>query len=275
MATFLSPAKINLFLQVCGLRPDGYHELASLFQAIDLCDTLHIELSDKDLWSCDDLALPMDKSNLVVKAIELFRMKSSRSEPVRVHLEKKIPQQAGLGGGSGNAATILWALNTLYRTGYPAELLASWSAQIGSDIPFFFSYGTALCRGRGEIVRNLPALPSQDVYIVKSLAGLSTPSVFKAIDYSKLTEADPDELVRGFYSKAPMYFNDLEAPAFTLMPELRVQRQQLSSSYNVVRLCGSGSALFCLDAKKGGAFLSSLPSSHSYSFLRRSCTGWY
>lgn len=271
MAKFLSPAKINLFLQICYRRPDGYHELASLFQAIDLCDIIHIELSDKDLWSCDDGTLPMDKSNLVMKAIKLFRMKSGKNEPVRVHLEKKIPQQAGLGGGSGNAATILWALNTLYRTEYPPNLLASWSAEIGSDIPFFFSHGTALCLGRGEIVRNLPALPSQKVYIVKSLPGLSTPCVFKAIDYSKLTKANPEELVKAFYSQTPTYFNDLEAPAFALMSELRREQQQLLSSFNIVQLCGSGSALFCLDPKKEEV----VSSFFSYSFLRRSSTAWY
>src|SRR5262249_13981075 len=108
MLTLLSPAKINLFLRILGKRPDGYHELASLFQAIDLADTIHFSLSDADHLTCTDPAIPVDRSNLIWKSVNLFRRKTGLNFHLKIHLEKKIPHQAGLGGGSSNAATTLW-----------------------------------------------------------------------------------------------------------------------------------------------------------------------
>ncbi len=111
--TLFSPAKINLFLRIMGKRPDGYHELASLFQAIGLGDTLTFTLTPQDSLTCSDPSLPCNDSNLIIKALHLFRRKTNLHIPVTIHLEKHIPTQAGLGGGSSNAATTLGALNTL------------------------------------------------------------------------------------------------------------------------------------------------------------------
>lgn len=156
MLTLISPAKVNLFLRVLGKRPDGYHELASLFQAIDLADTLHFTLSKHDHLTCTDPAIPLDNTNLIWKTVHLFRRKTNHQFPIHIHLEKNIPIQAGLGGGSSNAATTLWALNELLNTHIPSETLTAWAGEIGSDVPFFLSTGTAYCTGRGEIVKSLP-----------------------------------------------------------------------------------------------------------------------
>ena len=160
MLTLFSPAKINLYLHVIKKRTDGYHDISSLFQAIDLGDTLHFEWSnhEPDKLTCTDPNLTTDSSNLIMKAVLLFRQKTDWHHPVSIHLEKRIPIQSGLGGGSSNAATTLWALNE--KAGRPAsiEQLQTWSAEIGSDIPFFFSEGTAHCLGRGEEVKSIPSI---------------------------------------------------------------------------------------------------------------------
>lgn len=135
--TLKSPAKVNLFLRIVGKRPDGYHELASLFQSISLYDLLHFTPSTQDVLTCTDPSLPIDKTNLIWKAVDLFRKKTNLHTFVKVHLEKNIPTQAGLGGGSSNAATTLWALNQL--CGKPATdlQLSQWAGEIGSDVSFF------------------------------------------------------------------------------------------------------------------------------------------
>src|ERR1700733_15970617 len=115
MLTLLSPAKLNLFLRIVRRRPDGYHDLASLFQTVSLADTLHFSLSERDQLTCTDPALLTDHTNLVLKAVDLFRKKTGLSFGLKIHLEKHIPYQSGLGGGSSNAATTLWALNQLTK----------------------------------------------------------------------------------------------------------------------------------------------------------------
>lgn len=145
-----SPSKINLFLRVVRRREDGYHDLASLFHVIDLGDTMDFSIvaGDSDHLTCTDPSIPTNDSNLVIKALNLFRAKTGMKQCFSVHLDKKVPHGAGLGGGSGNAATTLWAANEL--TGRPAttEQLLEWSGDIGSDISVFFAEGAAYCTGR-------------------------------------------------------------------------------------------------------------------------------
>lgn len=150
-----SPAKINLFFRVLKKRDDGYHEIASLYQAIDLGDTLNITLNECDELSCSDPSLQTDESNLVLKAAALFRKKTALALYIKVHLHKQIPIQAGLGGGSSNAATTLWALNKLANCPASFQDLALWSCELGSDVAFFFSKGAAYCTGRGELFSSL------------------------------------------------------------------------------------------------------------------------
>lgn len=251
MLTLKSPAKVNLFLKILRRRPDGYHELASLFQAINLFDTLHFKMSQEDSLTCTDPSIPTDGANLVWKAVDLFRQKTQLTFPVNIHLEKNIPHQAGLGGGSSNAATTLWALNQL--CGEPATIgqLQRWSGEIGSDVTFFLSEGTSYCTGRGEILQSLPSLPTTSLWIVKPLEGLPTNQVYQNLDVSALEARDPQVSLEGFLSGKAEYFNDLEVPAFRIMPKLlSLKMQLLREGFKSVTLCGSGSSLFCFGNKQ-------------------------
>lgn len=235
-----SPAKINLFLRVMGKRADGYHELASLFQAVDLFDTLTFTLTDEDKFTCTDPSLSLDSSNLVIKARELFRQVTGLSSPVRIHLEKNIPMQAGLGGGSSNAATVLWGLNALHDLPFTNAQLQSLSAQLGSDVPFFFSSGTAYCTGRGEHVRDLPPLTLPTLSLIKTPYALPTPAVYGALNMAECSSSNPEELLASFYAGASRYINDLELPAFRLCRELaQLKEKQKGTCF----MTGSGSAL--------------------------------
>ena len=276
MLKLLSPAKINLFLKVVSKRDDGYHNLASLFQAIDLCDNLTFQLTDQnqDHLICNDPFIPTDHRNLILKAANLFRQKTKLTFGIQVTLEKRIPHQAGLGGGSSNAATTLWALNKL--CGEPATIqdLASWSAEIGSDITFFLSQGTAYCTGRGEIIEPLQPLQPTRVWIIKPKQGLSTPEVFGRLDLKSLPYRDPIDQLNQFLKGNRTYFNDLELPAFSAMPALALLKEQLLEvGFETVLMSGSGSALFCI----GDVNPPILPNVNYYqaNFLNRAANHWF
>jgi 4-diphosphocytidyl-2-C-methyl-D-erythritol kinase len=274
MLTLASPAKLNLFLQVVGRRSDGYHDLASLFQVIDLSDTLHFAFHDVDELTCTDSTIPTGASNLVVKATDLFRRKTGHRFNLKVHIEKRIPQQAGLGGGSSNAATTFWALNHLF--GQPASLqdLQLWSAEIGSDIPFFLSEGTAFCTGRGEVIRPLSPLSHTKVWIVKPKEGLSTPQVFGRLNLATLPKRHAEEVLQQFIAGEPSYFNDLEEAAISIMPELAVLKSRLlASGFHTVLMTGSGSSLFCV----GSANPPDMPGTfvRAAHYINRTPHSWY
>jgi len=237
--SFFSPSKINLFLRILSKRPDGFHELASLFQTLDFGDTLHLTPHDKpmDLLECSTKGVPTDGSNLVLRALKLMREKTGSRRHFHVILEKNVPAQAGLGGGSGNAATAMWAANSLLEDPAPLHQLVEWSAEIGSDVSFFLSRGTAYCTGRGEILAEGSALPAARLLILKPKIGLSTPAVFRALDLKGCSKVDPDRFV-----------NDLEDPAFTVLPELGELKDEFArvAKSKRVMMSGSGTSLFCI-----------------------------
>lgn len=275
MLQVFSPAKINLFLKIIRKRPDGYHELASLFQTINLGDTLDFHLASHDELTCSDPSLPTDENNLVLKATHLYRKKTGIKAGLKVHLNKYIPSQAGLGGGSGNAATTLWAFNELVGKIATDSELQSWAGEIGSDIPFFFSSGTAYCTGRGEQVCSLDPLQTQSCWIVKPRIGLSTPEVYRRVRMTQ-TSIPFDDLstLNSFLRGERSYFNDLEQPAFEAKPELQdLKARLLKCGFETVLMTGSGSAFFCL----GRGRPPSDPNLSSYvvQFLNRTPTNWY
>ncbi|CEM18295.1 unnamed protein product [Vitrella brassicaformis CCMP3155] len=266
--TLYSPAKINLFLRILGRRADGYHDLASLFQTVDLCDRLTFSICEEgdDVLTCTDPSVPTDGSNLILKAIDLFRAKTRSDKRFRVHLEKNIPNQAGLGGGSGNAATALVAANWLCGRDEDErrsmDELREWSGEIGSDITFFLSNGVAYCTGRGELIRPLEPLPNppSTVYIVKPNQGLSTALVYRSLDLSALHPSSPSSLLSLFQSGGVMaaadqgaLVNDLEPPAFANYGELRELKGDLEGVFGAgrVMMSGSGTAVFGLDDRDG------------------------
>lgn len=244
-----SPSKINLFLRVMGKRPDGYHELASLFQSISLHDTLYFSVKteeddnpNEDSLECDTPGVPTDSSNLVIKALNKFREKTGSIKFFRVRLEKKIPHEAGLGGGSSNAATALWAANELNDKPCTLEELAAFGGEFGSDISFFLSNGTAYCTGRGEILEELPRMRPQALYVVKPAEGLSTPEVFKHLNLSECSDRDPRKLLEKMQRGVIFadFVNDLEKPSFKLLPRLAVLKESLyAAGFNVSSMLSS------------------------------------
>jgi 4-diphosphocytidyl-2-C-methyl-D-erythritol kinase len=247
MLHLFSPAKVNLFLRIVSKRSDGYHNLSSIFQTISLGDTLTMELSLREELTCTDSCLPTDRSNLILKATELFRHKTGLKQAFKIHLIKRIPTQAGLGGGSSNAATTLWGCNQLTQANIPLDLLQQWSAEIGSDIPFFFSQGTAHCTGRGEYVKDLPSLPPRQFWIIKPPEGLSTPEVYRCLNFtSSVSEKSLQVDLDSCLSDA-LYFNDLEKPAFEMLPKLKqLKTRLLESGFEIALMSGSGTAFLCM-----------------------------
>lgn len=264
---YFSPAKINPFLRILKKREDGYHELASLFQAIDLVDTLTFQPTQEDQFTCSDPSLL--HNNLVLKALNLFRQKSGITIPLHIHLEKQIPIEAGLGGGSSNAATTLYALNELSGSPYSDAELAAMGAELGSDVPFFFSSGTAYCTGRGEIIEDID-LPRTSYTLCKPAFGSSTPAVYNALKLESCSNLDPKALLAQFQNGSPHFVNDLEPAAFAVYPALESFKKKLQKAgFHTVLMSGSGSTFIC----KGEGKIT-LPA-YNIHVLNRNPNGWY
>lgn len=273
--SLFSPCKINLFLRILRKRPDNYHDLASLFQTVGFGDTLHLKLLseeddsdiEEDVFECNMKGVPTDKTNLVIRALDLMREKTGNTDKFfKVNLDKKVPAQAGLGGGSGNAATAMYGANELFGRPATLEQLIEWSGDLGSDITFFLSRGSAYCTGRGEIMTpiNPPPFPNGiKLCIVKPSLGLSTPTVFKALDYDALSTVDPEQILDQFCNEGVLvdseyYINDLEPPAFQVLPELMELKKQLVAvkGFERVMMSGSGTSIFCIgEVEDKGAFM--------------------
>lgn len=259
--SLFSPCKINLFLRIIRKRSDGFHDLASLFQTIGFGDMLHLKLledesSEADVFECNMEGVPTDKTNLVIRALDLVRVKTgNEGKYFKANLVKQVPAQAGLGGGSGNAAAAMWGANELLGRPATLEQLVEWSGDLGSDITFFLSEGSAYCTGRGEIMTPVDPLPDgTKVCIVKPDIGLSTPEVFKALDYDQLSTKDPEDLLKTFMEKGAVdagedaYVNDLEQPAFDCLPQLGELKKEIQSveGFDHVMMSGSGTSIFCI-----------------------------
>ena len=267
-----APAKINLHLEVLGLRSDGFHELAMVMQSIDLADTLRMRpTADAQIsLRCDRSDLPTDGSNLIVRAGELLRARSGFTElGAEIVLEKRIPIGAGLAGGSSNGAAALVGLNALWGLGFDGLALHAMAAELGSDMPFCLDGGTQLCFGRGE--RLEPLVPEQPLNLAVLLikhpeVSVSTPWAYgrcKAMRGDFYLDGEPDfaqrrqalregpllqALLQG--SALPSLRNDLQA---VVEPEVGSVRQGLALLRQTERplavaMSGSGPSLFALFA---------------------------
>ena len=236
-------AKVNRSLVVLGRRPDGFHELDTVFQAVGLCDRLTFEPADGLTLEVDDPSVPSGAENLVVRAAWALAAAAGVAARAAITLEKRIPSGGGLGGGSSDAAVALLGLDALWRLGLPLDRLAAIGATLGSDVPFFLFGGTARGLGRGERIVPLPDLPPAGVVLVMPPFPVATPAVFgrlgaPAWDGRSGEEADaagaPDR-------------NDLEPAAEALFPPLRAVREALAAAGAAqARLSGSGSTVFGL-----------------------------
>jgi len=251
--SLLAPAKVNLFLEVLGKRPDGYHDLATLMVAVSLYDRLDFQGDDAGRLTliCDDVHLSCGSDNLVLRAAERLRRHVNQSLGARIHLEKRIPMQAGLAGGSSDAATTLKGLNELWGLSLPDEELARLGSEVGSDVPFFFAPGAAWCTGRGEKVEPLTPSRPLDFVLASPGVGLSTAEVFRRVrlpeqpvDGSGLRRAiergDVEEIGRRLH-------NRLQAPAEELAPAVRDVYERLRATNPAgCLMTGSGSTVFAL-----------------------------
>ena len=242
----LSPAKINLFFRILHKREDGFHEVVSLYQAINLFDRIDMQRASVDRFTCNEGSLET-QDNLILRAVQMFREKTKWQEPLHIHLDKHIPIEAGLGGGSSNAATALLMLCKLANIQLSLQELVLLGRELGSDVPFFFTKGTALGRGRGNELEEMEALPLPSLWIVKPQFGLSTKAVYAAFKLDALSYRDVSHDLASYKQGNVVYYNDLEQAAFTIAPELhRIYVALQTSGFRHVVLSGSGTAFFCI-----------------------------
>ena len=180
----LCAAKVNLSLDVTGRRPDGYHTLDSIFQTISVYDKVSVSVEEGDgiFLTCNLPYIPCDERNLAYRAANAMLVRAGMHRLVRIRLQKRIPSGAGMGGGSADAAGVLFALNRLLGCGFSGEQLRETGLTLGADVPFLLMGGTALARGVGEELTPLRPLPELPMVIVKGRQSISTPKAYAAID---------------------------------------------------------------------------------------------
>jgi len=252
MLKYLAPAKINLVLEVLGKRDDGYHEIRSLVQAINLCDVLSFEPADRISLECTEPSLQAS-DNLVVQAAELLKKTSGCEKGVRIKLEKRIPWNAGLGGGSSDGAATLLALNEFWGLKMAVSDLIEMAARLGSDVPFFIHGGAALMQGRGEEVTPLKIpVPGWFVLLVPPLPKIprKTQQLYSRLNTRHFTGGQFAYRAFRIWSQnepiAPsLLFNVFDRVAFDAFPGLEDywKRFEEVDAQNV-HLVGSGPALF-------------------------------
>ncbi len=232
-------AKVNRSLVVLGKRPDGFHELDTVFQAVSLADRLSFEESSALTLAVDDPSVPAGAENLVLRAARALAETAGVKARAAIALEKRIPAGGGLGGGSADAAVTLLGLSALWELELPLDRLEEVGAALGSDVPFFLFGGTARGTGRGERITPLPDLPPRGVVLVMPPFPAATPEVFRRLGAPEWDGTPAPELA------AVPDRNDLEAAAEELFPALRAVREALAATgATQARLSGSGSTVF-------------------------------
>lgn len=243
-------AKINLSLNVVRKREDGYHELEMIMVPLTLCDHILLECSMKDHYSCNIESLLIDESNTVVKAVKLMKETYGIDQCFSVHMEKHIPMQAGLAGGSADAAAVMKGINELMQLQIPVQELSMLSKQVGADVPFCIYDTPAVVKGIGEDVRPIPVNMDAMILLVKPVKGVPTGKAFSMIDFSHCEHPDyrmvEDALRLGDYDRfCKILGNTLEQPAFTIVPEIEeIKQQMMEFGFDTALMSGSGSTVF-------------------------------
>jgi 4-diphosphocytidyl-2-C-methyl-D-erythritol kinase len=254
----LAPAKINVYLRIIGRRPDGYHLLDSLMAPISLYDEIHIAVALGEqratspkaalVVSCDDPTVPGDETNLAYKAAALVCQAAGLQTRICIHLRKRIPAGAGLGGGSSNAATVLKSLNALLALGWTEAHLCQLGARLGADVPFFIPCRPARIGGIGDIITTVPPLPSRSVVLVVPTFSVSTPWAYRRFDELPPVapaSVPPWQFTPAQWPSREWLINDLERavlPAYPLIATLK--RALLRLGAEGVLMSGSGSSVF-------------------------------
>jgi 4-diphosphocytidyl-2-C-methyl-D-erythritol kinase len=262
-----SPCKVNLLLNILGKRPDGFHELETVMHPVKLFDRLSFRRTGSSIeLTCSDPTLPVDRTNLVHRAAAAFVEAAGVKDGIAIHLEKGIPMAAGLGGGSGNAATTLLGLNELLGSLLPMQRLHELAATIGSDVPFFLQSKPAIATGRGERIQPLdffPALKGAALLLIHPGFGVAT-----AWAYQNLTrfpealngrQGRAENLVRllntfDLNTAVGEFYNSLEAPVLEKYPLLEIYQEFLREQGAAVALMsGSGSTTFGIFTSESAA----------------------
>lgn len=238
-----APAKLNLFLHVTGRRADGYHLLQSVFMLLDWHDTLHFERRAGGALSREDLATPLPADDLVLRAARALQQASGCTEGAHIRIHKRLPAEAGLGGGSSDAASCLLALNRLWGLGLPLPALEKIGLALGADVPFFLRGRNAWVEGIGEKITPVD-VPAARFVVVKPARGLATKDIFQ----HPALKRDRDGATISGFAADPFGFgcNDLEPVARQLCSDVGQALQWLGSQGLRGRMTGSGSAVFAL-----------------------------
>lgn len=245
-----APAKLNLFLHITGRRADGYHLLQSVFMLIDWCDTLHVELRSDGQLAREDLTTPLPPDDLVLRAARALQALAPAGLGAHIGVAKRIPAQAGMGGGSSDAATCLLALNRLWQLKLPLARLEEIGLALGADVPFFLRGHNAWVEGIGEQITPIE-LPATDVIVAKPDQGVDTRSIFVAPD---LERATTPAIISGFAACSAQGIeqtfdfgrNDLQPVAQRLCPAVTQAIEWLGAKGLKPRMTGSGSAVFAV-----------------------------
>lgn len=254
MFTVKAHAKLNWSLDILGTRPNGYHELDMLMQHIELSDELTFENARWTMLTIDGQPLPVGGRNLIVRAANALNDYMGTRRGARIQLKKRIPVRAGLGGGSADCAATLIALNRLWKLRLTTDKLCEIGAKLGADVPFCIRGGLCRVSGIGEIIEPMPCGPRIPMVLLHPGGGLSTQSVFGRFDaeHYPTLHVDTPAVARAVQAGDIAAYdacsgNALEAPAISLMAEVRTAMEQLrAAGAGAVRMSGSGSAVFGL-----------------------------
>ena len=249
-------AKINLTLDVLGKREDGYHDIKSVMQSISLRDDIEIDLGTGKPWNllCSVDGIPTDETNLAWKAAKLFFDVTGKDpDGLEIRITKRIPTQAGLGGGSADAAAVLRALNRHYEAPFSLPALAELGAQIGSDVPFCVLCGTAVVEGRGERIRHLPDMPQCIFVVCKPGFSVSTPELYQKIDSKTIATRPNHQAMESAILAGDLVgvVNNICNVFDPVVTEDNLELNYIKSvmnSYDGVgmQMTGSGSAVYCI-----------------------------
>jgi 4-diphosphocytidyl-2-C-methyl-D-erythritol kinase len=249
-------AKINWFLHVLGKRADGYHEVITVLQTISLADELIFhERADSEIsLVCDEPSIPVDSSNLIVKAAHVLRQRTGATSGAQVQLKKRIPAKGGLGGASTNAAITLLALNELWKCGLGIDALVSLGSELGADVPFFLFGGCCAATGTGTSLKALSDVPKQHLITITPNAQVATAEAYRSLNAASLTTSDSASILSSSLAELtsadsrqwPLR-NDFEKVIFEIEPEIECAKSALlDAGARGALLAGSGSSVFGL-----------------------------
>lgn len=279
--TVHAPAKINLTLDVVGVRADGYHLLESVMQSVDCCDTLTARATDGAL-TLEVLGAPPCpvEKNTAYRAAQVFLRETGVKGGAALTLDKRIPQQAGMGGGSADAAAALIALDRLYDTRLSVDELCAMGLQVGADVPFCVLGGTAMVTGIGEGLDSLPVLPDCHIVIAQPADGVSTAAAYAALDRAPIPHHPDNAAVTAALRAGDLrgvcagVFNVFE-PATAIDGVTAIRRRMAEFSPLASQMSGSGSAVFAIfdNAAQAQACADALAAEFPVAFVCRPCVG--